>query len=47
MTQVQTKIQNFIHGERVDASDGYWHRHFAAEVERLWSKGRVWQVSPR
>jgi betaine-aldehyde dehydrogenase len=22
MTQVQTKIQNFIHGERVDASDG-------------------------
>lgn len=30
---------------RVDASDGYCYRHFAAEVERLWSKGRVWQVA--
>jgi hypothetical protein len=30
---------------RVDSSEGYWHRHFTAEVERLWSAGRVWQVA--
>jgi hypothetical protein len=46
---VQQQISSAV-GERspifrVDASDGYWHRHFTAEVERLWSKGRAWRAA--